>query len=249
MILVRKKYLYILTILFCVLLVFGEVKFFFAIHKAKLADSLDIKYQVENFIFASVLLVLIVYLFLVNFIKTSTNVLKKMDKMIELSDYGKHDIGAHLKEIGPLGDKVKYLLFYLNQMNDMKSLKISSLANMNEFLVQKTDETLFLLDYKGEITDCSDKLTKKLDVKKENFTGKMADEIFDNITADEVFRELERSRTCVTKEGVKMKTGHPGKPVKVIFYPVFNAENTISHIIGIIEDTGRQGFGLGLFGG
>ena len=103
MIIVKKRNLYILAFLVCLLLILGELRFFFALERANLSANLQIKYEIESFIFASIVFALIVFLFLVYFVRASNNILKILDKLIEISDYGEHDISSHLKRLGKCG--------------------------------------------------------------------------------------------------------------------------------------------------
>lgn len=235
MILVRKKHLYILTLLFMLLVIFGEIKFFFAIRGMSKVTDLGIKYEVENFIFASIMLVLIVFFFLVNFIRTSNNVLKRMDKMIELSSYGKYDVGEHLKRLGKLGERVNYLIYHLDSLNNMKTLKISSLSQMNEFLMKRSREALFLMDRYGMITNCSEALPEKLKTGMGSFMGREFKDVFGGIDLEGLFFALERSRQAATKEGVEVRMDGREEKHKVTFYPIINAAEDVSHVIGSLE--------------
>ncbi len=235
MILVKKKHLYILTFLFMLLVVFGEIKFFFAIKSMSKVTDLDIKYEVENFIFASIILVLIVFFFLVNFIRTSNNVLKKLDKMVELSSYGKYDVGEHLKRLGKLGDRVKYLIYHLDNLNNMKTLKISSLSQMNEFLMKRSGEALFLMDRYGMIMNCSEALPVKMKADMSSFMGREFKDVFAGMDLEELFYALERGRQAVTKESVDVRMDGREEKYKVTFYPIINAAENVSHAIGSLE--------------
>ncbi|MDP8299736.1 MAG: PAS domain-containing protein [Candidatus Tantalella remota] len=234
MILVKRKHLYILTLLFCILLIFGEVKFFYALNKLNLEGNLDLKYEVENFIFAAVCLFLIVFLFLVNFMRMSRNILRKLDKIIELSEYGRLDISEHLKEIGPIGDRVRYLIHQLEKMNRMKSLKISSLSGINSFLVKRAAETLFYFDYKGNILDCSETFIKKFKINREEMTGKNVSGLFKTLVPSALFCELEKKRSALVKDNEKITVRNEDKSVEVTLYPVMNADNEVSHAVAVI---------------
>ncbi len=234
MILVKRRHLYILTFLFCILLIFGEVKFFYALNKLNVEGNMDLKYEVENFIFAAVCLFLIVFLFLVNFMRISRNILRKLDKIIELSEYGRLDISEHLKEIGPIGDKVRYLIHQLEKMNRMKSLKISSLTGINSFLVKRSGEMLFYFDYKGNILDCSETFLKEYGISREEITGKNVGEFFKGLVPAALFLELENKRAALIKDNEKIALKNDEKNVKVTLYPVMNSDNEVSHAVAVV---------------
>ena len=235
MYLVKKRYLYVLTALVVILVVLGEVRFFHAIRSANLTSNLEIKYEVENFIFAAILLVVVVFLFLINLIRTSKNILKKLDKMIEVSEYGKLDVNAHLKEMGHLGTRVSYLLYYLNHLNDMKTLKISSVSGINDYLMKRVGESLLIADAAGEVLDCSEQLLDVLKVSKGDIVTKDVDDIFKDILADSLFAELRDKRRPLVKDALEVKAGGVERKHRVAFHPVINADNEVSHVICVIE--------------
>ena len=235
MILVKRKYLYILTFLFSLLLIFGEVKFFFALRSANLTSNLDVKYQAENFIFASIVLFLILYLFLFDFIRKSSNILRKLDKIIGLSEYGTRDISGHLKDLGILGEKVRYLLYHLNQLNEMKSLKISSLSGINSFLMSKVEEKIFILDYNGDIIDCGPRFPEMIGEKKEGVLNSNINDFYRDLSPGELYSDIEKTRSPIEKTDVALTIGKKEERQNITFYPVFNANNQISHLIGLVN--------------
>ncbi len=226
MIIIKKTSLYIVTALVLLLLVAGELRFFLAIQSIETHTNLDFKYEVESFIFASIVLTLVVVLFLVYFIRKSENILKRLDKMIELSEYGKHDISAHLKKIGKLGNKVEYLLYHYKRLNEMKSLKISSLSGMTGFLVARCEAPLFVLDRSGIVQNCSDGLSSELKTEKKVIIGSRLSVLFKDTDPEELFFDLEKSRVPVTKESM-------GRTI--VYYPIMNSENEVANVIGVIE--------------
>ncbi len=234
MILVKRRYLFILTVLFCLLVIFGEVKFFFALKNVNQTADLSVKYEMENFIFASIILVLIVFFFLLNFLRMSNNVLKRLDKMIELSSYGKYDVGEHLKTLGSLGERLSYLIFHLDKLNNMKSLKISSLSRMNDFLMQRSYEAVFLMDRYGHMIDCSPKLTETIGIQKNDLVDKNAIDVLVGVNYEDLFSELGKRRKALDREDVTIKAADKTKKCKIIFYPIINANEDISHAMGVI---------------
>jgi hypothetical protein len=234
MILVKKRYLFTLTFLFCLLVIFGEIKFFFALKHINQTTNLDVKYEMENFIYASIVLILIVFFFLLNFIRMSNNILKRLDKMIELSAYGKYDVGGHLNQMGRLGERVKYLVFHLDRLNNMKSLKISSLSRMNDFLIQNSGEAVFLMDRYGYVMDCSPKLAEDIGVEKPDIAGKNVNDILEGVHFEDLFSELEKRRKALDKEEITIKAADKTKKCKITFYPIINANEDVSHAMGVV---------------
>ena len=235
MILVKKKYLYILVFLFFLLLVFGEIKFFYTLKNVNLATNLVLKYEIESFIFASIIFILIVVFFLISFIRASENILKKLDKMITLSEYGKHDVSMQLKKMGVFGLKVNYLILNLNRLNDMKSLKISSMAGINNFLVEKSDKLIFLMNYQGDILNCSNRLLDTMKTGKKDIIDRNIGELFKTIRSEELFFLLRKDRRAIVEEDLPVEVDNNEQRRKMVFYPIVNVDNEVSHVIGIVE--------------
>jgi len=235
MYLVKKRYMFILTAMVVLLVVFGEIRFFHAIKSANLTADLEIKYDVENFIFVAILLGLVVFLFLVNLIRASMNVIRKLDKMIEISEYGKLDVTSHLKEMGSLGARLNYLLYYLNHLNEMKSLKISSDSGIKDFLMKRVGESLLVSDSVGQVKDCSPPLVEKLKVSRADIVGRDLDEIFRGVDPGALFAELREKRRPLVRDDQTVVVGGMESACRVAFHPVINAANEVSHAICVIE--------------
>jgi hypothetical protein len=180
-------------------------------------------------------LTIIVYSFLIYFLRASMNVLKSLDRMIDLSEYGKQDIGAHLKKLGNLGDKIEYLLHHFRELSEMKSLKISSLSGISGLLIEKNSMPLFLLNRHGNVVDCSDELLSVIGIDKDMIIKQNANNIFKDMDYEELFFDLENARNFITRKDAEIEINGKKAKGKVEFYPIVNAEDQISHIIGILE--------------
>ncbi len=236
MVLVKKKHLYILTAIFCVILILGEVRFFMALKAMEKVKDLDLKFQFENFIFASIVLVLLLVCFIIYFMRASSNVLKKMDRMIELSEYGKLDISPHLEQMGQLGEKVGYLLYHLQTLNTMKSLKISSVSNINGFLIDRSDENILLTDVRGDVINCSAGAVKVFNADKKKIRSRNVHDLIENIDFSHIYYDLEKKRRHVDIKKFKLRSGNKEKEFKFVFIPVRNAEDKISNIMVVVEE-------------
>jgi len=233
MILIKKRHLYTLVILVCILLVFGEVRFFLALKSVNLAANLEVKYEVESFIFASIVMILIVYLFLVFFMRRSDNILKRLDKMIELSEYGEYDISAHLKKLDMLGQKIKNLLYYSRNLNEMKTLRISSLSATVSLLMQQSTMPVFLFNRHGDMENCSNSFLAALGTPREAVMNLNVNNILKGASSADFFIDVEGKRTSVIREEVAMEIDGNSLTRTIELHPVVNARGDISHIVGI----------------
>lgn len=242
MILVKKRYLFTLTLVFCLLIVFGEIKFFMAIQSINAHTDLELKYELENFIFATVVVLLLVSVFFIGFIRSSENILKRLDKMIELSQYGKHDVSAHLEKLGAIGIKFNRLTYHLDSLNKMKSLKISSQSEMVSFLMDRSCELLLLTNCQGKVINCSLKLAEEFKAAKDRIITKDLHDLLVGESFDDIFQGVERNRSGIERDKLTVKIGDMEKKRKAFFLPVMNSENQISNIMVILG--GGEHFGL-----
>lgn len=239
MILVKKRYLFTMTLIFCLLVVFGEIKFFMAIQSINQNTNLELKYEIENFIFATIVVLLLGSVFFVGFIRGSENILKRMDKMIQLSDYGKHDVSAHLERLGRIGKKVNYLTYNLNNLNEMRMKKISSLSEIIDFLMGRSGDMILLTDPTGKVLDCSKKLTQEFKTESKYVEGRNLNDFLVEEDFDDIFHSLQKKRSAVEKEKLHVRIGSHDKRKKSIFLPVMNVDNEVSNVIAILGGEGH----------
>ena len=235
MILVKRKNLYILALLVCVLLIFGELRFFYALQNVDLQQNLTFKYELESFIFASIVMMLIMSVFVFYFMRSSLRVLRLLDKIIDLSAYGKHDVGMHLKKLGPLGTKINSIILNLKDLNNKKSLKISSMSGIIDKLVSENSLPVFLLNRHGNIVNCSKVFLALLKVDKKEIEKKNISELCEKMDYEKLFFQFEEKRERIEKNDIDFPLNGKAKMFRVVFDPILNAENNVSHIIGTIE--------------
>ena len=228
-----------MTLIFCLLVVFGEIKFFMAIQSINQNTNLELKYEIENFIFATIVVLLLGSVFFVGFIRGSENILKRMDKMIQLSDYGKHDVSAHLERLGRIGKKVNYLTYNLNNLNEMRMKKISSLSEIIDFLMGRSGDMILLTDPTGKVLDCSKKLTQEFKTESKYVEGRNLNDFLVEEDFDDIFHSLQKKRSAVEKEKLHVRIGSHDKRKKSIFLPVMNVDNEVSNVIAILGGEGH----------
>ena len=242
MILVKKRYLLALTSVLCLLVIFGELKFFMALQSINMHTNLTLKYEVENFIFAAIVVLITVVVFFFAFIRASENVLRRLDKMIELSEYGKHDVSSHMEKLGVLGTKVNHLTYNLNSLSSMRAVKISSLSDIIDFLMDRSGDMVILTDYKGRILDCSSKMASEFNVDKSRIAGLKARDILKEENFDDLISGVKDARKAIKKEKIVLEIAGKEKKCVGIFYPVINSDKQISNFIGVFGTSNILGF-------
>ncbi|MFC1644382.1 PAS domain-containing protein, partial [Candidatus Omnitrophota bacterium] len=104
-------------------------------------------------------------------------------------------------------------------------------------LIEKNSAAVFLLNRHGNITDCSDHLLSMVGIGRSAVIKQNINKLFKEINYNELFFELEKKRSVIIKEDVVAETNAQETKHRVHFYPIVNAKDQISHIIGGIEGT------------
>lgn len=186
--------------------------------------ALTLKYYSENLIYLAIIFTAVLILIYTLTALHSRRLLKHLKKAADIIHYGEEEIADHLKKLGPLGHQIGSLYYELNRLNDIKTLKISALANLNNFLIDNIDMKLLACDGAGRITHCSKKFITESEKDKNFFVGKDIDEIMPGFNINELLLELKTSRKAVTR-----------KENDSLFYPIFNAQDRLSSIVWIME--------------
>ncbi|UCB45511.1 MAG: hypothetical protein JSV25_15085 [Spirochaetota bacterium] len=194
-----------------------------------------IKFYAENLLYLSIVSLIILFVTVLIIHRGGTRVLKEIDKVTELSGYGRFYSGEYTKKLGRLGEKINRLFLELNRLNDMKSLKISSVSNLNSFFLDSTHLHLFITDIEGTIQSCSRLLQEKLKIEVQDIRGKGFSDIIKDLDFNELVVELQRSHTAVKREKVILTIGESSFQSQFMLYPIFNVRNELSNIVCVSE--------------
>jgi len=236
MYLISKNRIYGIFIFAVVIVVAFGVYSYLAITGIDFQDSLSLKYFAENFLFYVIIILVAVTLIFVNTLIKSKNILRELDKVIELSRYGKYSSGDQLRKLGELGVKIIDINSQLNSLNEMKSLKISSLSNVINLLLEKSEQHVMLLDALGQVNKISQKLLSDLGLEEKDILNKYAANILDNFNYSNVITELKKSKYLLFKSPLILETIVEPVEVNVVVYSVLNHNNDISSCVCYFED-------------
>jgi transcriptional regulator with PAS, ATPase and Fis domain len=235
MILVKRIPLYTAFLVIGLIIILLGVINYLKLTSIETFDIRLVKYYAENMIFMSIVsvIILISAVFIIH--RGGVRVLREIDKATEISRSGRYYSIEYTKKLGKLGDKINRLFLELNTLNDMKSLKISSISNINAFLMDNTDLHVLILDIEGTIQSCSKRLLEKLNVKAQDIKGKSFTEVITDPDFQQIVKELERNRSSVSTEKSILSLGEGRFQIYAVFYPIFNIRNELSNIVCIIE--------------
>ncbi|PIU57419.1 MAG: hypothetical protein COS89_04610 [Deltaproteobacteria bacterium CG07_land_8_20_14_0_80_38_7] len=239
MFIIKKKTLYIVSIFSILPIIVLGTYGVTIINSLNTHKDIKLKFYTENFIYLTALFTLLLGVMLTITALKSRKVLKEIDKIIDITKREGHIEHTHqaLSRLGKLGGRINALFFQLNSMNELKTLKISSLNNLAHFLVDNIKIKILVLNTMGSITFCSKNLLSKLETDINHLLNQnIADKIVD-LSWNDIVSEIDKTKKSVVRKKVKFI-----EPLKYssncIFYPIFNSKKELANIICILEDNG-----------
>jgi transcriptional regulator with PAS, ATPase and Fis domain len=204
---------------------------YFIVKSISQARDLELKYYAENFVYLAVIFTAAIILMYVYAFLNSRLIIRHLEKVSDVIRAGENQAGDYFKKLGPIGDKISAMFFDLSRLNESKSLKISALSNLNNFLADNINLVLFILDAAGSITNCSKKALLNLEKEKTAIVGKGVEDVVSGLNFTDLLLELKEKRIPVTRRDLKA-ANYSGD---FVFYPVFNSINRIASIVCILE--------------
>lgn len=242
MFLISKYRIYFLFIFVVIVFILAGIYSYLAFTRINIENALSLKYFAENFLYYTIILLIITITIFATTVLKSKSIYKELDKVVELSRQGKYCSGDQLKKLGKLGGKIIDINSQLNSLNEMKSLKISSLSNTVNFMLDKSNLSVFMLDAQGLITKMSRKLLEDLQVKENDILNKFAENILDNFNYSNVINELKKSKYVILKSPLIIEATDVKNDVNVVIFSIFNYRNDISNCACVLvsEETFQQ---------
>ncbi len=225
MILVKRRLIIVVSLL-CLAAVL-----FFGVHGyLQLKDSADfskneLKIHAESYLFISIVSAVGVLLAFAVLLLRSRNISRELDKLIDMVRYGNFALEGGLKRIGPLGDKIRQINQQLSDLNEMRSLRISSLVGINTFLINNIRLALLITDITGKVSRISPRCVDRLKIESAEAVGRHITEILPEVAFQEVVSGIEKKHTPVILSELKDSPS---------FYPVFNRNNELANLICVL---------------
>jgi len=235
MILVKRVVLYVAFFIMAIMMIVPGAVYYFRLEGSDALGNDLIKYNVENMVYLGIVGVVVLLVLLLLIHRGGVRVLKAIDKVSELSGYGRYYSGEYMRKLGRLGEKINRLFGELNSLNEMKSLKISAVSNLVSFFLENAALHCFIVDIQGTIVSVSKRFAEKLRIDGHEVIGHSLTDMIKEFDFVAVKAELERNRTAVSKKGLMTGTGGTTLQGQLTFYPVFNAKNELSNIVGVSE--------------
>ena len=225
MIQIRRVLFIFLLLLSCgAVLFFGIRDYLVLAGSAPLAQG-ELKIRSETVLYLAIVFTVVILLAFSLVLLRSHNISRELDKISEMTRYGNFSIEGSLGRIGPLGEKIRQLNQRLTELNEMKSLRISSLASINSFLLNNSRLALLITDITGKISSISARYLEKLKIESGEVVGKHITEVLPELDFQASVAALEKGHAELELDDLK------DTPT---LYPVFNSRNELSNIICVL---------------
>lgn len=181
-----------------------------------------LRFQAETFLFYFIFTAFVLGAgFTVLFLRVK-HVDRQLDKLIEMSKYSDIYPAKHFVGLGPLGERLKLIYRQINNLNIRKTMKISALANLNEFLLDNITLPLVVTDVTGIILYSNKTFAEKFNSTRSDLKSGKIDIIFSELNIPVLMLELSRQHVPVEKESNK---------IKINCYPVHNVSAEMNYVV------------------
>jgi PAS domain-containing protein len=216
-ILVRRRLLFVLLGSCLAAMLYLAIRGYLEAGRAQRVD------QAETTLFLGIVFCILVLLLFAAALLKSFNVLRGLDKLISLAQAGSGSIEESLRRLGPLGGKIRLLQGQIQELSERRSLRISSLSGMLDFLLNNTELPLLVLDLAGRIEAASRGFLERNKKQTEELLGRHIAEVDPEVSFPEVVAGMEREHA---------PAGQPGKD-RLVYYPVYNRQSELANLIAV----------------
>jgi len=237
MYLISKTRLYLLFTGITVLIVLLTINSYYVFVDLSPEQPLLSKYFAENIVLYAVIALLILAILLWNTAARHKDVLGELDKIVELSRQSPSVLQIQVNKLGLLGKKISEINANLNELNELKSLKISAQAALSEFLLEESSSRLLLTDAEGRILNFSRGLLEYLEVNEKILRGIFIDEFLPDADPSKLINNLRRTKEVTVRSQIMM--GRQRLMIGSVwsFYPILNSKSELVYTIGLLKNT------------
>ncbi len=225
MIQIRRILFIFLLLLSCAGVLFFGIRDYLLIARSISLSQGELKIRGETVLYLSIVFSAAIVLLFSFVLLRSRNISRELDKISDMTRYGNFTIQGSLGRLGPLGEKILQLNQRLIDLNEMKSLRISSLASINAFLLNNSRLALLVSDITGKITNVSARCRERLKKETGEVVGRHITEVLPELDYQSVIGRIE-------KQHGELELGELKETPTL--YPVFNSKNELSNIICVL---------------
>jgi PAS domain-containing protein len=186
-------------------------------------SSAQAKREAETLLFVGIVAAGSILLVFAAVALKSFSVSRELDRLISLARAGSYSYEESLRRLGPLGDKIRLLQHHLQELSEKRSLRISTLSGILDFLMNNIDLALLVLDLNGRVEEASRSYLERNQAKAGELRGRHIGELDAEVSFPEVMARMEREHAPV------------GQPAKdgLVYYPVYNRMGQLANVIAV----------------
>ncbi len=222
MILINRNLLIVLAILVIAASVGAGIFGYQVILDSEGLQGNEIRFQAESLLFYFVVTAAVLTIGFTVLLFRVRHVDRQLDKLIEMSKYSDIYPAKHFVGLGPLGERLKLIYRQINNLNIRKTMKISALANLNEFLLNNITLPLVVTDVTGIILYSNSSFADKFSSTRGELKSSRIDLIFSELNIPVLMLELTRQHIPVEKESNR---------IKLTCYPVHNVSAEMNYVV------------------
>jgi PAS domain-containing protein len=224
-ILIRRFLLLLLLAAAGAVAVYLGIRGYLLLRDATGLDPQELRSRGESFLYLAVVFATFIGIFVLSILLRSRNITRELDKVVDIARHGSFSFGESLKRLGPLGPRIQSLNARLTDLNEKRSLRISSMAAINAFLLNNIRLQVLITDITGKLTGVSPRAAEKLGIERLELVGRFINDVLEEVDFQAVVSRLE-------KERVELTTGDDRNPIA--YYPVMNRNNELSNVICVV---------------
>lgn len=221
MLIIRKTVLIIISAAAASATVFTTVSAYNRLINSETMTSADLKFLAEQYLFIGILLTLIITTALLLLIFRSRNINNELDKLIRQDKLNPAGTKTGLLRLGSIGVKLNLLYKQIDEVSEMRGLKISALSNAAEFLSLNVEQPMIIIDVTGRIIQVSRGYLDKSGMSRSEIVDADISSVINGIQIKSVLSRLEKKR-------LPAHFNTAGAGYKWI--PLHNKNNEISYI-------------------
>lgn len=221
MLIIRKSLIIILAAASAVSTILITAAAYLRILNAGTISKADLEFSAEEYLFGGILLSLLISMAFVFLIIKSRNISRELDRLIKREKLNPASTKTGLLKLGKIGIKLNILYRQIDEVSEMRGLKISALSNVAEFLTLNLDKPIIIIDVTGKIIQVSRGYLNKSGMNRSELLEQNIDSIITGIDIKTVLSRLEKKR---------LSTSFIIADSEYSWTPIYNRNNKISYI-------------------
>ena len=151
------------------------------------------------------------------------NLLKELDRAVEMSLYTNFDPGGTISRMGPIGEKISALYKNLSQVSEMRSLKITALGALGDLLIGNIEFPAAVLDLEGELVKMNPQFRERILGDEKRRSGNIRD-VDASLPIEEIIEGMNESYGPLEANFAERE---------FTFYPVHNRNRETAYIFAV----------------